>query len=497
MTNYERKIHNSKSNVDWSFDQAIEFLASAKRLSKRPGLPRLKELLTRLGNPHFACPVIHVAGTNGKSTVCSMIAFIAAEAGKKVGLFTSPYLKNITEKIRMLDGKSGLQQVFEDSRAVEISEQNFTNIMAVIAFEIEVMKAKGYGIPSEEEILIAAAFIYYAEMECDLLILETGMGGIMDATNITTNKIATIITALSYDHVEPMGKDITEIAKEKTGIIQKDVPTFLYDPFDTVLSEEDAAKVTDVFIKETNKLNSPLKIVKRSNLEIISSYLSGQSFKYKDLGPFTIQFGGDYQAQNAALAIEGSMLFTDTHTIENGLALARWPGRLESVTKDPYVLIDGAHNQQGVLGLKKHLEKFFAGQKIIVLMDALKGKNFHEMIETFLSSNLYSVSQIICTESDFEKKLSAKKFAKKVQKIKAKGKSKENLEMLQIDENLLKCCVKINDKIILYSDDRKLATKYAYKLAVENNVPLIVFGSQYLIGNVRSGLYDLSKGKEI
>ena len=214
MTNYERKIHNSKSNVDWSFDQAIEFLASAKRLSKRPGLPRLKELLTRLGNPHFACPVIHVAGTNGKSTVCSMIAFIAAEAGKKVGLFTSPYLKNITEKIRMLDGKSGLQQVFEDSRAVEISEQNFTNIMAVIAFEIEVMKAKGYGIPSEEEILIAAAFIYYAEMECDLLILETGMGGIMDATNITTNKIATIITALSYDHVEPMGKDITEIEKK-------------------------------------------------------------------------------------------------------------------------------------------------------------------------------------------------------------------------------------------------------------------------------------------
>ena len=494
---YQKHENNKKNNNEWSFDQAVEFLTSTREFALRPDLDRLRQLLERLGNPQNACPVIHVAGTNGKGSISAMCAFIAASSDKKVGLFTSFYLSNYKERIRILDGKKGIKKIYSDPESAEISEDNFAKIMAVVAFEIEVMKAKGYDVPTELEMITAAAFIYFAEKKCDLLILETGLSGTLDSTNVVENKIASIITALSYAPAKRVGKSILEIVAENVGIMSKDVPTILYDPFDTELSEKDAEQATKIIQEQAEKIDSPLKIVKKADIEIVSSYVSEQSFFYQDMGPFHIQFGGDYQTHNAAIAIETSRQFLDARTIEDGLAMTKWPGRLECLSKEPSIIIDGAHNPQGVQGLKKHLEKFLVGRKLIVLFGALANKDYQKMLEIFLSSNLYHVAQVICTEPDFEGKLSADKLAEKIRIILNNQQEDIKVSTQILDGQLPKDSFSIYNNKVFYSQDRNLATQYAFDLAKANQLPLVVFGSQHLIGNIRPGLIALTEGKDL
>ncbi len=473
----------------WSFEQALEFLATARKFGIRPGLERIKQLLNMMGNPQNAYPVIHIAGTNGKGSVSSMCAFIAAASGKRTGLFTSPYLTNFNERIRIIDGTKGLQNLFQDNRSAEISDRHFSKIMALIAFEVEVLKAKGFEMPTEFEMITAAAFIYFAEMNCDIVILETGLGGRLDSTNVCSNKIVNVITALSYDHVDRLGHTMAEIACEKAGIIQENVPTILYNPHDTELLESDAIQAEQVIREKAKELNSELTIVNGENIEILSSFVSGQSFMYQNHGPYHIQLAGDYQAQNASLAIEACQHITNQMNIEKGLSMAKWAGRLECLSKNPFLLVDGAHNIQGISGLKKYLEKFFSGQKIVILFGVLKDKAHEEMISEFLKSNLYQIAQIICTQPDFPRAMPAEELANEfAEKLQQKyPKSKINLK--KIDELETKQKPLYNE--ILYANDLNMATKYAFDLARRENLPLISFGSLYMIGDVRPILLDL------
>ncbi|HHU52642.1 MAG TPA: bifunctional folylpolyglutamate synthase/dihydrofolate synthase [Clostridiaceae bacterium] len=514
---WKKKYNNSKVKSEyWSLERSLEYLAEVRKSGIRPGLTRIKQLLERLGNPQNACPVIHVAGTNGKGSISSMCAYIAANSGLRTGLFTSPYLTNFNERIRIIDGHEGIQNLYKDARSSEISDEDFAKTLMLIAYETEIMKVRGFDRPTEFEMITAAAFVYFAEMGCDLVVLETGMGGRLDSTNVVTKPIATIISALSYDHTGRLGSTMSKIAEEKAGIMRPDVPVFVYNPHDTELSETDAFDVEQTLLKHAAKMNAPLSMINRSDIEYQSSFLTGQTFTYKASVPFHIQLSGDYQAQNAALAIEACRLIVkDEKLIQNGISLAKWAGRLECISQLPLILIDGAHNMQGVYGLRQHLEKFVNDRKIILLVGVLQDKDYKQMLDIICSSELYDIAEIVCTCPDCSRALKAKKLAaefaryynrdiNQTKKNKSQNKSADktliklqnNYQIKEITELESKEIPLYNEKQIWYTSDRKVATEFAYGLAHKKRFALITFGSLYLIGEVRAYLLDLLGGLE-
>lgn len=496
MTN---SFENSKMKLTgdryiWSLEQALAYLATARRLGVRRGLERIQQLLKCLGNPHNACPVVHVAGTNGKGSVSSMCAYIFAKSGKRTGLYTSPYLTNFNERIRLIDGCTGLEKLLVDPRSAEISDHDFSKVMMMIAYESEVMKTDGYDMPTEFEMITAAAFVYLAEMKCDLIILETGMGGKLDSTNVANDKIATVITSLSYDHMDRLGNSITEIAAEKAAIMRENVPTILYNPYDSELSKEEADAAMQVIETKAEELNSPLTIVKKTDIKIERSFITGQSFTYKNQGPYHIQFAGDFQSMNAALAIETCNFICEQQVIEDGIMQAQWPGRLECLSQSPFILIDGAHNLQGILALRKHLEKFLTKQKIVLLFGVLKNKDYHKMLDCFLDSELYSIGQVICTEPNFHRALAAEELAQEFVDKLTNRHPESTYSMKSIEELENHLNPLYNDTTILYAKDLEKATEFAYEFSRNNYLPLICFGSLYLIGDVRPNLLKMLGG---
>ncbi|MGB4610221.1 MAG: folylpolyglutamate synthase/dihydrofolate synthase family protein [Saccharofermentanales bacterium] len=504
--------NNNKEGMYWSLEKSLEYLAEARKYGIRPGLVRIEQLLERLGNPQNACPVIHIAGTNGKGSISSMCAYIAANSGLRTGLFTSPYLTNFNERIRVIDGHEGIQNLYKDARSAEISDEDFAKTLMLIAYEVEIMSLKGFDRPTEFEMITAAAFVYFAEMGCDLVVLETGMGGRLDATNVVTKPIATIISALSYDHTGRLGSTMSKIAAEKAGIMRPDVPVFVYNPYDTELTETDASNVKQTLLKHAEKINAPLSIINRSDIEYQSSYLTGQTFMYKAAGPFHVQLGGDYQAQNAALAIEACrLIIKDEKLIQSGVALAKWAGRLECISQSPFIMIDGAHNKQGVYGLRQHLEKFLRDRKLVFLVGVLHDKDYKAMLDIICSSELYDIAEIICTCPDFPRALKAKNLAAEFARFYNREKpevAEQNKPQNELsDKSQLKTQIKYqirelteleseeiplyNEKHIWYSSDRKAATEFAYELAYKKRLALVTFGSLYLIGEVRPYLLNL------
>ncbi|NLM19459.1 MAG: bifunctional folylpolyglutamate synthase/dihydrofolate synthase [Clostridiaceae bacterium] len=524
-----KKRYKSRSveGIYWTLEKSLEYLAEARKLGIRPGLERIEQLLERLGNPQNACPVIHIAGTNGKGSISSICAHIAANSGLRTGLFTSPYLTNFNERIRIIDGQEGIQNLYKDIRSSEISDEDFAKTLMLIAYEVEIMSVRGFDRPTEFEIITAVAFVYFAEMGCDLVVLETGMGGRLDSTNVVEKPIATIISALSHDHTGRLGNTMSKIAAEKAGIMRPDVPVFVYNPHDTELTEVDASIVEKTLVEHAKKINAPLSIVNRSDIEYLSSYLTGQTFTYKGAGPFHLQLSGDYQAQNAALAIEACrLLVEDEKLIQNGISLTKWAGRLECISQEPFILIDGAHNKQGVYGLRQHLEKFLKDRKLVILVGVLQDKDYKAMLDIICSSELYDIAEIICTCPDFPRALKAKSLAAEFakyynrKKLRNKNKEKSNIdlreklydkllnksqsetqgklqekyEIKELTELELKEVPLYNENRIWFTSNRKMATEFAYELACKKRLALVMFGSLYLLGEVRPHLLDLLEG---
>ncbi|HHT25342.1 MAG TPA: bifunctional folylpolyglutamate synthase/dihydrofolate synthase [Clostridiaceae bacterium] len=535
--NVWKKRYKSRNGegIYWSLEKSLEYLAEARKFGIRPGLARIEQLLERLGNPQNACPVIHIAGTNGKGSISSMCAYIAANSGLRTGLFTSPYLTNFNERIRIIDGHEGIQNLYKDARSSEISDEDFAKTLMLIAYEVEIMSVRGFDRPTEFEMITAAAFVYFAEMRCDLVVLETGMGGRLDSTNVVEEPLATIISALSYDHTGRLGSTISKIAAEKAGIMRPNVPVFVYNPYDTELTESDAAIVKQTLSEHAKNVNAPLSIVNRSDIEYQSSYLTGQTFTYKSAGPFHLQLSGDYQAQNAALAIEACrLIIKDENLIQSGISLAKWAGRLECISQAPFILIDGAHNKQGVYGLRQHLEKFLKGHKLVILAGVLHDKDYKAMLDIICSSELYDIAEIICTSPDFPRALKAKNLAVEFAKhynqknsrtkfreesqnkfleksdidsrdnfydqlpnksqLKTQNKPRDKYQIKEITELESKEIPLYNENRIWFTSDRKAATEFAYGLACKKRLPLVMFGSLYLLGEVRPYLLDLLEG---
>ena len=325
-----------------TYEEALEYIHGTYKFGVKLGLENIRRLLEMLGNPHKELKYVHVAGTNGKGSTVTFISSILIESGYKVGIYTSPYVERFTERI-CINGK-------------EIPEEDLARITEIVKEKVTEMVEQGYNHPTEFEIITAIAFQYFYEQNCDIVVLEVGLGGRYDSTNIIDTPLVSVITSISFDHMKFLGNTLTQIAREKAGIIKENGNVVLYP------QSEEVEKVIEEAAVQTH---SRLFKADFNTIKLKSFGIDGQIFDYGTFLDFKIKLLGRHQLKNAAVAITACQLlkeemknFTD-ETIRQGIAKARWKGRMELMCKDPVFFIDGAHNEDGVKVMVDTLEEYF------------------------------------------------------------------------------------------------------------------------------------------
>jgi len=352
-----------------NYQEAIEFLNIAHKFGSKLGLQRIKNLLNLLDRPHEKLKFIHVAGTNGKGSVVAFISNILIQAGYKVGVYTSPHINNFCERIKI--------------NHENISRDNIARLVCLVRQKINLLNT----MPTEFEIITALSMQYFFENKCDIIILEVGLGGRLDATNIiNTNQVA-IITALDYDHTEILGENLLDIAREKSGIIKPNCDLIIY-PFEKLdASNLIKSQIKNIFLSRCKKLNSRMHELNLAQIKLKNFNLDFQIFDYAELKDLKIKLLSDFQVIHAALAIKAIKIlnhkkfYINTRDIYTGILKTKWPGRFEILNQDPIFIIDGAHNPHGVKSLVYNLERYFKNKRVIFLTGILKNKNYDLMLE--------------------------------------------------------------------------------------------------------------------
>jgi folylpolyglutamate synthase/dihydrofolate synthase len=352
------------------YKEALNYIENTAKFGMNLGLDRINKLLEYMGNPEKKLKCIHIAGTNGKGSVTSMISRILIEEGLKVGVYTSPYLQRFTERITI--------------NGSEISKDDVARLTSFIEPIVSRVISEGYEHPTEFEIITAMMFKYFEEKNVDIAVIEVGLGGRLDSTNVV-NPLVSVITTISLDHMAVLGNTLGEIACEKAGIIKNNGLVVVYP------QEKEAFDVINTVCIERNASLIP---VSRDGIYLKSFNLDGQVFdidfgddKFTDL---SIKLLGEYQLLNAKTAIEavwalGKKAITVTReSIYRGVKNTIWPGRLEVMRKNPLILLDGAHNIQGITCLKAALLKYFQYKRLILVMGILKDKQVEDMCRTLM-----------------------------------------------------------------------------------------------------------------
>lgn len=370
-----------------------------------PGLERINLLLERLGSPQKSLRCIHVAGTNGKGTVCSFIASVLKTAGYKTGLYTSPYIVDFRERIRV-DGEM-------------ISKTELENVTQTVKAEIEKLRAEDV-IITEFEAVTAAAFLHYKNSGCDFVVLETGLGGRFDATNVIDRPIVSVITSVSLDHVNILGNTLSEIAYEKCGIIKNDCPVVT-----------NSAQNTDVLrvIKEQSEVrNSALTVADVSAIKVLDETIKGSDIFYSGRSVF-VPFPGKHQTENCITALTVIDLLKEQgiaiseKAIREGIAKTRNPARCEVVSENPLVILDGCHNEDSASALCSVMEKNLKGKKISAVMGMMADKDIDKVLLLMLPyfDKVYTV-----TPSN-PRAIKSKEFAEKINRLGTKAEGFENI----------------------------------------------------------------------
>ena len=359
------------------------------------GLDRMEELLRRLGNPQDDLKVIHVAGTNGKGSVSKYLEEGLNACGYKMGLYTSPYIETFNERIRY-DG-------------ADISDEDLEYYGQKVVSAAEAMVADGLDSPTEFEVVTAIAFLYFADRQADITILEVGLGGIGDSTNVVKSPLASVITSISYDHMAQLGSSLAEIAVNKAGIIKTGCPVIANVP------QRDAAKI---IARKAYAMGSRLYDISGIRAAVsdetpFSQKVSMELYE-KSYSDVEISMVGRHQAENLKTALatleilrKSGAVKLDREDLYEGLKRARQPGRFEVISEDPLVIIDGAHNEAGAQALQETMAQHFAGKKILLVAGILADKEIDSIVK-FLTK---ITDHIIVTEPDNPRKLAAEKLA--------------------------------------------------------------------------------------
>lgn len=429
-----------------NYNDALAYINDKDKFGSRLGLTSIGRLMELLGNPQDDLKHIHVGGTNGKGSTSSFLSHALRTAGYKVGLFSSPYIERFNERIQI--------------NGLDIPDEDLGRLTGIIQEKANIMLAEGLEHPTTFEIITAIAFMFFKEENVDYVILEVGLGGRYDSTNIIKDPIAAVLTTIDYDHIDVLGDTLGKIAYQKAGIIKENTLVIAYP------QKEEALKVIqeEVALKNSELFRFPME-----NINIKSVTEFGTTFDYSYNGEtikdIHISMLGEYQIYNSSLAItsllvlreKGLLKITDEE-IKKGLKETTWPGRLEVMRRNPTFLIDGAHNVQGIRQLTKALS-LFKYDKLILGIGILEDKDSSHMVELLAPK----ADQIVVTEVNMPRKLKAEDLAQEIGKY---------------------------NKNIIIEKDIKKAVEKTLELAGEND--MIVFGgSLYLIGEVRTLIKQL------
>ena len=345
-----------------TYSEALAYIHSVSWKGSRPGLSRITELCRRLGNPQRGMRFVHVAGTNGKGSFCRMLAGILSAAGYHTGLFTSPFVKRFNERM-MIDN-------------AEISDDDLARDTETVRVHADAMEDK----PTEFELITAIGFVYFKRMKCDVVVLECGMGGRLDSTNVIENPLLSVITGIDFDHTAYLGDTIQAIAAEKAGIIKNGRPCLWG-------GEDNSACRTLSAIASAK--GSSFHAVDCARLHVKELSLDGTLFDFGALSDLSLPLLGIYQPRNAATVLTAVEILRDEGleipetAIRKGLSTAVWHARFELLRKDdPIILYDGGHNPQGVRAAAESIRAYFPDRKVNILSGVMADKDYDAMIAT-------------------------------------------------------------------------------------------------------------------
>ncbi|MBE6662282.1 MAG: bifunctional folylpolyglutamate synthase/dihydrofolate synthase [Ruminococcaceae bacterium] len=346
-----------------TYTEALSYIHSVCWKGSRPGLERITKLCRRLGDPQKKLKFIHVTGTNGKGSTCAMVESVLRAAGYKTGLFTSPYVKFFNERMQV-NGKN-------------VSDERLAYVTSLVKPHADAMADA----PTEFELITAIALVLFTLEECEIVVLEAGMGGRLDSTNVIEQSVLSVITGVALEHTEFLGDTIEKIAYEKANIIKKGCPV-VYGGLDTKV-EGDAYRVIR---NHAAAMGSPLFCTDYDALTVKEASLDGTLLDYKAFKDIRLSLLGLYQPQNCAKALEILKVLQqlgykiDEDAIRKGLASTVWRARFEKLMEKPLVLYDGAHNPDGVRVATATLAHYFGEQKVNILTGVMADKDYPAMV---------------------------------------------------------------------------------------------------------------------
>ena len=421
-------------------EQAIAYIHSVCWKGSIPGLSRTQQLLALMGNPHEKLKYVHIAGTNGKGSTAAMTANILQKAGYRTGLYTSPYIYRFNERMQV-DGEP-------------IADELLAEITQWIKPFAQSMEES----PTEFELVSCIAFEYFYRAGCDIVVLEVGMGGALDSTNVIPCPEVAVITNIGLDHVNELGNTVEEIALTKAGIFKEGGDAVIY---------RGKPSVEAVFEKVCAEKNISLVKADFDGLKLLSHGLEGQVFDCGKRKGIHLPLLGDHQLHNAAvvLSVADTLINKGWHISEEnileGIATVSWPGRFDIMGKDPLFIIDGGHNAQCIEALVKNIQDYLAGKKIIVLTGVLADKDYAQMYRPVMPL----VSEFVCITPPNPRKLEAALLA---EHLREKG------------------------AVATPCDSIVKGVCTAMEKAGKDGV-VLCFGSLYTIGDIRNALNEVGK----
>lgn len=431
-----------------NYNEAMNYIHKVGNFSSNYGLERPLRILELLGNPHKKTKFIHVAGTNGKGSTTAILSEILKENGFKVGMYTSPFLEEFEERIQI--------------NGVNIPKSTLAELITKIEVAVNRVIEEGYNKPTEFEVITCLMFLYFAEEKVDLAVIEVGLGGRLDATNVIVPEVS-VITSISFDHMNILGNTLYEIAGEKAGIIKENVPVVIYP------QEEEALKAikdkcletkSDLLISDSSKC-AFLKVLNEDRVyQLVKVVMDEKEFEVK------LPLLGEHQIKNLMLALttykvlcEKEGIDFDIEVIKDAIKKVKWIGRLEIMKKEPLLVIDGAHNIQGITQLKANIDKYFKYNRLYLLLGILADKEVEKMAEVIV------------------------KDAYKVIALTPMSTRAENAsELKNIIDKYNNNCVALKS----YDEALKIVLEEAHKDDL-----ILISGSLYMIGDMRKKIRNL------
>lgn len=413
-------------------EETLQFIHATSWMGSRLGLDRMQNLMFRLGNPQEELRFVHIAGTNGKGSVCAMLSSILTSAGFRTGLYTSPHLVRVNERMRI--------------NGADISNEDLIHVAEQVKVVVDQMDDK----PTEFEVITAMAFVYFRQQNCDIVVLEVGLGGRLDATNVIPVPKLAIIMNIGLEHTEVLGDTLQEIAAEKAGIIKRG---------GTVVCYPQLPSVESVFEEACAQRNAMFSRADTDDILVREESLEGSVFDWKQWKKLRINLLGRHQIWNAVVALtaveqlQRKGLEIDEGAIRAGLANTDWPARLEILAKAPLFILDGAHNPQCVEMLEQSMQALFHDRKVVFLTGMLRDKDYLQMLKMIS----HRIKEVICLTPDSDRALSAEAMANVLVGFEIKATAFDDVE-----------------------------SGISAALSAAKGSPIVAFGSLYLAGSIRT-----------